>query len=69
MKVKKIKIEKISNVTFTDEEKEFLLEFWNTLCELSDVSDVDIAEIYENALRCLAKKGNNVWDVLDYYED
>lgn len=69
MKVKKIKIEKISNVTFTDEEKEFLLEFWNTLCELSDVSSVDIAEVYEDALDCLAEKGNNVWEVSDYYEN
>lgn len=69
MKVEKIKIEKISNVTFTDEEKKFLLYFWDILWELSEISCGDMTEIYEDALSCLAENDDNVWDVSDYYED
>lgn len=69
MQVKEIKVAKILNVTFTDEEKEFLLKFWNILWELSEVSCGDMTEIFEDALDCLAENGDNIWDVSDYYED
>ena len=68
MEVKEIKIERLSEVTITEKEKEFLFKIQEIIYRLCNESNTDDEyAILDDMMR--AFRGSNTWDLTDFYRD